>query len=283
VTGDGWQEKAHVVVGADGRGSSVARHVRAETTFDAGALRCTFHAYWENVAPLPAPALELWHEGGHLLQVGPCDGARWVIMLSAAVEEFDELRGGRDRAYERRLHAIPSMDTRLRSARRVSPVFGSGRLRNFTRQPAGPGWRLAGDAYCHKDPLFGAGIADSCAAAQELADTLPLAVTGDLDWAEAEQRYATAVDARVGQRMRAGLDGLRVEPPDPGQLAWIRATLAHPAFALELTRHCSTLFSGLPPERRAFWQQAADSAATVLGLPSAARIEAPERAAGGER
>ena len=282
VAGDGWQEKAHVVVGADGRNSFVARHARAATTFDAGALRCTFHAYWRDVAPLPAPALELWHQGARLLQVGPCDGQRWVIMLSAPAEDFRALRNGaEDRAgpdpgscYERELRAIPSMANRLRDASRVSPVFGSGQLRNFHRHPAGPGWRLAGDAYCHKDPLFGAGIADSLAAAQALADTVPAAVNADLPWCQAEREYVSALEERVGQRLRSGLESLRVEPPDPGQLAWIHGVLAHPALALEMTQRCSQMFAGLPPERRAFWQQVANRAAELLSLPPAAQVDA---------
>lgn len=279
VAGDGWQEKAHVVVGADGRTSFVARQARADMTFDAGALRCTFHAYWQDVAPLPAPALELWHQGGRLLQVGPCDGNQWVVMLSAPGAEFQVLRSGAGGGlghgggspYEHALRQIPSMATRLRQARPVSPVFGSGQLRNFHRHPAGPGWRLAGDAYCHKDPLFGAGIADSCAAAQALADTLPAAVNGDQAWSQAEAEYVSALEERIGQRLRSGLEFLRVEPPDPGQLAWIHGVLAHPALALEMTQRCSELFAGLPAERRAFWQQVADRASEVLGLPPAAQ------------
>lgn len=276
VSGDGWQEKAHVVVGADGRGSLVARQSGAPMTFDAGALRCTFHAYWRGVAPLPAPSLELWHEGDYLLQAGPCDGGQWVIMLSAPAGHFPALRSGAGSAsaYESALLAIPSMAERLRGAERASPVYGSGRLRNCHRDPAGLGWRLAGDAYCHKDPLFGAGIADSCYAAQALADTLPPALGGEVRWAEAERAYASALDARVGQRLRDGLDGLRLKPPQPGQLAWIRGVLSHPALALEMASRCSELFAGLPPDRREFWQQVADRTAERLGLPPAARTAA---------
>ncbi|RCG25869.1 FAD-dependent monooxygenase [Sphaerisporangium album] len=269
VEGDGWSEKARIVVGADGRGSQVARRTGAATTFDAGVMRCTFHAYWEGVVPLPAPALELWHDGGHVLQVGPCDGGRWVVMLSAPIEQYDMLRSGASTGYEARLRAIPAMADRLRGARRVSPVYGSKTLRNFHRDPAGPGWRLAGDAYCHKDPLFGAGIADGCAAARALADTMP----PDGDSREARESYAAALDDHVGQKVRTGLAGLRVDPPQPGQLAWIRGVLAHPGLALEMARRCSELFAGLPEDRRAFWQRVADGAADILDLPPAARVD----------
>lgn len=73
IGGRGWQEKAQMVVGADGRGSFVARCVGAADLFDGGTLRATFHAYWEGVAPLPEHALELWHDADDVLQVGHCD------------------------------------------------------------------------------------------------------------------------------------------------------------------------------------------------------------------
>ncbi|MFG1859255.1 NAD(P)/FAD-dependent oxidoreductase [Microbispora bryophytorum] len=274
IEGAGWSEKARIVVGADGRGSATARQTGAATTFDAGAMRCTFHAYWEDVVPLPSPALELWHDGGHVLQAGPCDGGRWVIMLSAPVGEYAAIRAeaGGEEGYERLLRSIPAMADRLRAARRVSPVYASKSLRNFHREPAGPGWRLAGDAYCHKDPLFGAGITDACAAAEALAATVPLAVDGDTP--QARESYATRLDERVGRKVRAGLAGLRIDPPEPGQLAWIRGVLAHPGLALEMTRRCSELFAGLPEDRRDFWQRVADGASEVLGLPPAASVDA---------
>lgn len=278
VAGAGWQEKSHVVIGADGRGSPTARQVGAATTFDAGALRCTFHAYWRGVAPLPAASLELWHNDGSLVQMGPCNGGLWVVMLSAPVAEFAALRDtdrGDVSGYEQRLAAIPAMQTRLAGAERMSPVFGSGKLRNFHRAPAGPGWRLAGDAYCHKDPLFGAGIADSFAAARALADTIPGAVQEELSWAEAESKYSDVLDARVGSRVRSGIEGLDLDRIRPEQRAWVRGVLAHPALALEMVQHCSELFAALPPERRTFWQAVADSTAGLLDLPTPARIDTP--------
>lgn len=271
VMGAGWQEKGHAVVGADGRGSAIARQTGARTTFDAGALRCTFHAYWRDVAPLPAASLELWHNDGCLVQMGPCDGGLWVVMLSAPVDDFVALRDSD--GYHTRLTAIPAMRTRLANAERVSPVYGSGTLRNFHRVPAGPGWWLAGDAYCHKDPLFGAGIADGFAAAAALADKIIGAVAEETTWADAESGYADVLEKKVGSRVRSGIEGLRLESIRPEQRAWVRGVLSHPALALELIERCSELFAGLPPDRRAFWQAVADGSANLLGLPEPARIE----------
>lgn len=100
---------------------------------------------------------------------------------------------------------------------------------------------------------------------------MPLAVDGDTP--QARESYATTLDERVGRKVRAGLAGLRIDPPEPGQLAWIRGVLAHPGLALEMTRRCSELFAGLPEDRREFWQRVADGASEVLGLPPAASVD----------
>lgn len=276
VAGAGWEEKARVIVGADGRGSLVAQQLGVRPEYDAGALRCTFHAYWRGVHPLPEPSLELWHDDGDVIQTGPCDGDQWVVMVSTPPERFEQLRADGGAGYERRLRAIPAMRARLRSAERISPVFAGKNLRNFHRPAAGPGWRLVGDALCHKDPLFGAGIADAIAAARVLAPTLDAALSGRTSWEESAAQYAQETETRIARRMRQGLEELTIRPPAPGQRAWIRSVLGHPGLAFELAEHCSHLFAALPADRQTFWQKAADTTAEVLGLPPAARLTPDE-------
>ncbi|MGW3563082.1 NAD(P)/FAD-dependent oxidoreductase [Streptomyces sp. NPDC000941] len=272
VAGHGWQEKARVVVGADGRGSLVAQQAGAATLFDAGVLRATFHAYWRGVRPLPEPSLELWHDNGDIIQAGPCDDGQWVIMLSCPPDTFGPLRHDGVAGYEQRLRSLSSMAARLRDADRISPVYGCGTLRNYHRTAAGPGWRLVGDALCHKDPLFGAGIGDALTGARALADTLDAALSGTSGWEESAIAYGARVEEKIAGRMRAGLEEVTIQPPEPGQLAWIRAVLSHPGLAFDLARYCSQLFAGLPEDRQAFWQRAADTTADVLGLPAPARL-----------
>jgi flavin-dependent dehydrogenase len=283
VAGAGWQARARVVIGADGRGSSVAKHVGAATLFDAGIVRATFHAYWRGVRPLPEPALELWHDGDDIVQTGPCDDGQAVVMLSCPPEAFARLNAAGADGYIERLRAVPGMAARLAGAEQVSPVYRGGALRNFHRAAAGPGWRLVGDALCHKDPLFGAGIADALAGARALAETVDAALSERCDWPQSAERYAALAEEKIAARMRAELCEVHIQRPDPGQEAWIRGVLNHPGFAFELIRGCSQLFAGLAPDRQEFWQARADLTARALGLPPAARITetaAPTAAAG---
>lgn len=275
VAGHGWEEKAPVVIGADGRGSTIARLVGARDLFNAGPLRRTCHAYWTGVVPHPEPALELWYAGPDVLQIGPCDAGAWVIMISSPQDDHPRLHADGTGNYLSRLDAIPALRARLREAERISPVFGSGALDNYHREPAGPGWFLAGDAFCHKDPLFGAGITDAFRAAESLAKAVPSALDGSDGRREAARLYAEEMQTLVADKVKRGLDGLRIEPAPPGQLAWIRGALAHPAFAFELSQRCSQLFAALPADRRTFWEHAVTDAAGVLGLPEPDPLPGP--------
>jgi 2-polyprenyl-6-methoxyphenol hydroxylase-like FAD-dependent oxidoreductase len=272
VAGDGWAEKAQVVVGADGRNSPTAGFAGAAVTYDGGILRCTLHAYWDGVVELPEPTMELWRYGDQILQVGPCDRG-WVVMISLPAQRAAEVRAAGDRAYLDRLEAMDAMRARLRRATRSSPVYRCGSLRNIARTGAGPGWRLVGDAVCHKDPLLGAGITDAVTGAQTLVESLHAGLSGQVDWDRAEHDYREAADARGAQRIAPELASVPVEPVAPGQLAWIRGVFAHPGFGADLTQHCADLLGGLGPERRRYWQRVADHTAEVLNLPAPARID----------
>lgn len=276
VGGNGWEEKAPVVIGADGRGSRVARLAGAGEEFDAGALRCTYHAYWSGVTPHPEPALELWYAGRDVIQAGPCDAGAWVVMISSPIEDYPALRARGTGNYTARLEDIPAMRARLRDAKLISPVFACGTLRNYVRTATGPGWFLAGDAYCLKDPLFGAGITDAFRAADVLARLIPEVLDGTTDGGEAADRYRAEMSRCVGEKVKQGIDGLRIEPARPEQLAWIRGALAHPALAFELSQRCSQLFAGLPADRQDFWERAVADASATFGLPRPAPL--PRRA-----
>jgi flavin-dependent dehydrogenase len=48
----------------------------------------------------------------------------------------------------------------------------------ISQQPVGPGWALAGDAACHKDPIHRAGVCDALRDAELLADAAPRGTVG---------------------------------------------------------------------------------------------------------
>jgi hypothetical protein len=154
----------------------------------------------------------------------------------------------------------------------ISPVYRCGNLANFARKPAGPGWFLVGDAVSHKDPLFGAGIADAVVTGEAAAGAVHGALSGTTTWETATDAYQQAVAQRLSDRLPGDLATLALEPARPDQPAWIHGLLSHPAFAIELGQRAAQLAAGLPPDRQAFWQLVVDDTATRLDLPTPARI-----------
>ncbi|MGL5809532.1 MAG: NAD(P)/FAD-dependent oxidoreductase [Nocardioides sp.] len=251
VLRDGTRLRADLVVGADGFHSGVARQARAGTQFDAGPFRVATHAYWTGVMPLPTPSLELWHAGDAVVQLAPCDGEQWVVMLST-----DQARGHRRDEYVARIREFPGLGPRFATASVASPVYHSGPVPNRARRCAGPGWRLVGDALCFKDPLFGSGLTDALRAATALV------ATADLPPHESSAAYARRVAVEVVERLRQDVGQLALPEPRAENARLGRTLLRHPALALDLKTHASDLIGGLAPERRAFWAAAAGLAET---------------------
>lgn len=167
-----------LVVGADGRHSSVAKLVAAEEYFGYDNPRFAYWAYWD------APAL--WHEGtdfvGFDFYVGQIGlGSHFIFqtdndqLLMASVPPLNELPTWRDdpmHHYLSDLRAHPVLGPLVDGGEPDSKIRGTVRERYFFRQSAGPGWALLGDAGHHKDPHLGDGITDALLQAKELATAI---------------------------------------------------------------------------------------------------------------
>ena len=135
-------ERARVVVGADGRNSHVAKAVRPEQYNEKPALLWGFYTYWSG---LPVDGFEIvvrpdrgWgaaatNEGLTMLVVG------WPYAESAAYKADVEAN------YLKTLDSAPEFAERVRGATREDRFAGGG-VPNFFRKPFGPGWALVGDA-----------------------------------------------------------------------------------------------------------------------------------------
>jgi flavin-dependent dehydrogenase len=78
---------------------------------------------------------------------------------------------------------------RYASARRESPVRGTGSIPGLLRVPYGDGWALAGDASMVMDPYSGQGIDQGAASAGFLAKDLNAFLTGEKEWWPAMKSY----------------------------------------------------------------------------------------------
>ena len=165
--------RASLVVGADGRHSTVARLAGAREYLGYDWPRGMYWAYWR---PPPVWKSAAYPYDMHLRMVG-CH--RRVIfstddsqLLLGTVPELESARAWRDdpaSGYLEDLRSDPVFQPLVDGGTMTSKVLGTVSERFFFRQSAGPGWALVGDAGHHKDPIIGWGIAEGLVQAKHLA------------------------------------------------------------------------------------------------------------------
>ena len=165
-------ESSRLVVGADGRHSTIARLVQAREYNVLPSPTGVCYAYFSGVSPAQAGAgsLQLASGPGCEVLCAPCDGNLHVVLLIVDGEEFNRINKTGSGAYVERLRTIPTFAPRLTEAQQVSTLYRASpnELRGFYRVPFGPGWALAGDAGYHPHPAAAGGIADALRSAELL-------------------------------------------------------------------------------------------------------------------
>jgi flavin-dependent dehydrogenase len=150
-------------------------------------------------------------EGATLvLQTGDRKGWFWYIPLHddiisiGVVSPFDVLFKGRGpyaQTYEEEVDRCPVLKERLRSATRVTGYFATKDYSYRSKQVAGDGWVLVGDAFAFLDPLYSSGVLLALRSGEMAAD----AVVEGL----AKGDTSAAQLGRWGQTFNEGVDRMR--------------------------------------------------------------------------
>jgi 2-polyprenyl-6-methoxyphenol hydroxylase-like FAD-dependent oxidoreductase len=185
--------RARLVVGADGRNSTVARLVKSPVVEDQGVLARSSYGYWSGVAER---GVRVVFRGRRGISLWPTHDGLTVVSLILPPEEAR----GRGRSapadfYVSSLREVPEVEQALAGAGLVSQPRAAA-VRNARRHTHGPGWVLAGDAGHHKDPVSAQGISDAFADADLLAGAIDAGLSGSADLDEALAGYAATRDAQ---------------------------------------------------------------------------------------
>jgi flavin-dependent dehydrogenase len=202
-------ETARIVVGADGRGSLVARSVGAPIHEEQPMLTCGWRSYWSGVE---VDGLEYYPRDGNAVLAMPTnDGLVW-ISAGGRREDFATLRRRPERSYLDIIGLAPSLAQRLHGAKRQEAITGTGSLPNRLRRPYGPGWALVGDAGYAHDPTSGQGISDAFRDAELLANAIDDGFSNRRSLAEALGDYERLRDEAVRLTYPVALELGRLEP-----------------------------------------------------------------------
>jgi flavin-dependent dehydrogenase len=169
--------RARLVVGADGRHSTIARLVGAEEYLDYDAPRAMYWGYWD--------APPLWHErerypfgmyvghrSGDVRAVFQTDDGQLLIGSLPPVDKALGWRGDPLAALVADLSSDPVTGPLVEGRDPDGPVRGTVRERYFFRRATGPGWVLVGDAGHHKEFILGDGITEALLQARSLSERI---------------------------------------------------------------------------------------------------------------
>ncbi|GAA4908630.1 flavin-dependent dehydrogenase [Nonomuraea thailandensis] len=157
-----YEIRARLVVGADGRRSTVARLAGAERPRIAHANgRACYYAYYDDPHDGWRTTAAMWLTGRELGNAFPCDAGLTLVLLMPPVERAADFRGNLEAEFDRTVGLVPGLAERLEGCARQTRIVSSAEHPSYFRRSAGPGWALVGDAGHFKDPVTAQGIRDA--------------------------------------------------------------------------------------------------------------------------
>jgi menaquinone-9 beta-reductase len=178
---------ARLVVGADGRGSRVAKlsGVRTKTVPHG---RFAYGGYFEGPEPVGSPDASLWLLDPHMAACFPTDSGQVFYAAMPTMERLPEFRADPARALVEFVAAIPEAPP-IRASRLTEPMQGKIDMTNVAHVPTAPGLALVGDAALAIDPLWGVGCGWAFQSAEWLSDSVAPALAGSEPLARGLARY----------------------------------------------------------------------------------------------
>jgi flavin-dependent dehydrogenase len=189
------EERARIVIGADGRNSMVARAVDAARYNEIPPKACGYYSYWEGVE---TSGFEFYVWQDRCVGLFATNDGLTCVFNEWPHEQFADFRKDVEGNYLRTNAAVPGLQERMAGAKRVERIIGTQDTPNFFRVPFGPGWALVGDAGYHKDPITGQGITDAFRDAELLANAVDEGFSGAKAYDEAMAHYQAERDADAG-------------------------------------------------------------------------------------
>jgi 2-polyprenyl-6-methoxyphenol hydroxylase-like FAD-dependent oxidoreductase len=171
---------ARLVVGADGRGSTVAESVGAGEYYVAPPARMFTWAYFEGATEADGH-LRLGSVGDLNYVAGPTDAGLYMAAVCPPLAIKDAFLADRERSFMAGIAAWPELAELLDGATRTGPIRVMANWHGYFREAAGQGWALLGDAGNFKDPSPAQGIADALRQAERLADAVEAGLGGAAD------------------------------------------------------------------------------------------------------
>jgi 2-polyprenyl-6-methoxyphenol hydroxylase-like FAD-dependent oxidoreductase len=227
ANGRRYEERARLVVGADGRHSWLARQVRAPEYERIPSPKANFIADYAGTNVEPDMSVRVWDQVGSMGMVMMEDHLVTVGM-GVWLTELDAFRAGLPDSFERRLRRHPLYEQQLGAGVRVSPIGGAVDLSMFKRKPYGPGWALVGDAGYHLDPLAARGTTAAVLSAELLAWAIEQTLGGEQLEEQAFGQYHASRDQQLQHEWDVSYAAIMRPAPTPREVEEARLLASRP-------------------------------------------------------
>ena len=210
------EARARVVVGADGRYSTVVKAVQPRQYNDRAPIQSSYYTYWQD---LPVDGFSICSRPPRGWGAIPTHDGLTLLVIGWPIAEFEANKRDVEAAYLKSLDLVPEFADRVRRATRQAPYRGAA-VPGYFRQPFGSGWALVGDAGYNKDPITAFGITDAFRDAELCAAAL-------IEWLQGRRGFDESLTAYHRQRdahtlamydLTCGFATLQPAPPETQQL-----------------------------------------------------------------
>ena len=127
-------ELARVVIGADGRNSSVAKAVRPEQYNEKPAVTPAFYSYWSGVG---SSGFEVFVRPPFGMAAFPTHDDLTLVIVGLSQDAFDAARGDVEGTFLRAVDSAPALGDRVRSGRREERFRTVSALAGYFRSRTG--------------------------------------------------------------------------------------------------------------------------------------------------
>jgi flavin-dependent dehydrogenase len=166
--------EAKLVIGADGRRSSVAAAVGAFRPYRGSRNgRGLVFRYADDpmYGTREGRTIYQWRDGDSIAFMFPsAPGPRMLMLFMGAASEASEAMDDQEAYWQRKLVQHPGMAERIAGCTDLTKLRATGDTSAYFRASSGPGWALAGDAGHFKDPVIGQGQRDALWSGRRLAE-----------------------------------------------------------------------------------------------------------------
>jgi 2-polyprenyl-6-methoxyphenol hydroxylase-like FAD-dependent oxidoreductase len=211
-TGGTVEERARVVIGADGVHSLVARVVQPPEYDVKPPLTTNYYSYYSGFA---ADDIEMYVRDYQAVGCFPTHEGLTLIAVLWPSSRFEEVRADIEGHVRKVLESTPTVAERLQSATREEKWYGISGVANYFRQPFGSGWALVGDSGYQKDPITAQGISDAFIDAEVLTTALDDGWSGRRGLGDGLAEYQARRDQRVKPLHDFTCQLATLEPPRP--------------------------------------------------------------------